>query len=241
MNKVFLFLSITTWWITEVEDIDSDAAASDFIVCMLVLTLVEFQVIFTSKNKVFDTLFASLKSRMSAHSSCNWFTYELTIHTVNNANNFDLFMSWFAKRKKKNDDLEVSKNEKKQIFNDVKTCLKFWMCESLCFWMFEANFLKAFICSQKAIEKQLNLIVRKAWIDSWWYNEVENCAKQSSRRLTEKAYKNITSLFDNSNKIRSLSSNTILQNRSIDSIFEQAYFKNLILSSSSLILVEKLV
>ena len=142
VNKVFLFLSITTWWITEVEDIDSDAAASDFIVCMLVLTLVEFQIIFTSKNKVFDTLFASLKSRMSAHSSCNWFTYELMIHTVNNANNFDLFMSWFAKRKKKNDDLEVSKNEKKQIFNDVKTYLKFWICKSLCFWMFKANFWK---------------------------------------------------------------------------------------------------
>lgn len=165
VNKVFLFLSITTWWITEVENIDSNAAASDFIVCMLVLMLVEFQVIFTSKNKVFNTLFASLKSKMSAHSSCNWFTYKLMIHTVNNVNNFDLFMSWFAKRKKKNDDLEVSKNKKKQIFNDVKTYLKFWMCESLCFWMFEANFLKAFICSQKAIKKQSNLIVREAWID----------------------------------------------------------------------------
>ncbi len=77
-----------------------------------------------------------------------------------------LIYSCFNLQKKKND-LKISKNEKKQIFNDVKTYLKFWICKSLCFWMFKANFLKAFIYSQKVIKKQLNLIIRKAWIDSW--------------------------------------------------------------------------
>ena len=42
------------------------------------------------------------------------------------------------------------------------------------------------------------------------------------------------------NKIRSLNFNTILQNKLINSIFEQAYFKNLNFLSS-LILVKKLV
>lgn len=149
-----------------------------------------------------------------------WFTQSTMLIT--------LICSCLYLQNKKEDDLEVSKNEKKQIFDDVKTYLNYWMCESLCIWMFEANFLKAFICSQKAIEKQSNLIVREAWIGSRRYNEAENCAKQSTRRLTEEAYKNITSLFDNSNKNRSLSFNTTLQNRSIDSIFEQAYFKNFI-------------
>ncbi len=141
VNKVFLFLSITTWWITEVKNIDFDAAASDFIVCMLVLMLVEFQVIFTSKNKVFDTLFASLKSRMSAHSSCNWFTYELMIHTVNNVNNFDLFMSWFAKRKKRMMILKSARMRKSRSlmmskhisnFECVKVCVS--ECSKQTFW-----------------------------------------------------------------------------------------------------------
>jgi len=73
-----------------------------------------------------------------------------------------LICSCLHLQNKKEDDLEVSKNKKKQTFNDARTYLKFGMCESLCFWMFEADFLEASICSQKATEKQSNLTVREA-------------------------------------------------------------------------------